>query len=122
MTPDEQFVYGLLMAHSIEPLEDCGGYVPVKTIAKLTGLHPRKVQDVVNCLVNNHEVLIGHSCSAKDPGNKLLEDQEEIDDEIARLDRRATAVFVRKAAIMRISVKEAARRYVQGELWEGEAA
>lgn len=121
MTPDEQKVLGVLWAHDIEPFEGCGEYVPVKTIAKIAGLHPRKVQHVVNCLVNNHEALIGHSCSAKDPGNKLLTSGE-VQDELDKLDRRARKVFWRKSRINRTSIEQEIKRFAQGELWKGEAA
>jgi hypothetical protein len=120
MTPLEKAVLKVLQDHAKGLVPEAGNYVSNQLMAKLTSAHPRHTQEAVSCLVTKHEESIGHSTSPRDPGNKLLEDQEEIDDEIARLNRRATAVFVRKAALMRISVKEAARRYIQGELWEKE--
>ena len=122
MTPEEQLVYGLLMAHDIKPLEGCGKYIPVKRMEAETGIHWRSVQKKVECLVKTHKVPILHSTSAKDPGNKIASTDEEIAGERRKLNKRARRIFYRESCLAGISVEQAVHEFAQGELWKGEAA
>ena len=128
MTTEERMVLRLLERHAKEPLYGVGRYVPVKVLAELTGIHWRKVQAAIAGLINDHGYPIGHSCNAKDPGNKLLS-ANEIQDELDRLDRRARKIFVRKSSLKKVSMAQVVGEFHQQELWkdgvmtpEGEAA
>lgn len=88
--------------------------VPVPEIADITGLSPRRCQQVVKSLIEDHGIPIGSSSSAGRPGWYLCDTADELAANREALIRRAKSILVRARAFR--PSKSALTRQLVGQL------
>ncbi|GEM_PF-1440890 len=100
LTPEEARAKGILEHH-----RGRANALKVRLFAELLGVEERRAQQIVKCLVEKHNILIGSAVSPPF-GYYIPETAEEVDAVLAQLYHRMASMAVRIARIKRISVEE----------------
>jgi hypothetical protein len=102
----------MAVAQALRWGRECARQIP--ELATITGIHPRRVQEIVHHLVHRHHLPIGTAMS-EPAGNYLIDTLEDLEHTVALLRMRGISNLARAAALKGMTV-ERFLRLIQTEL------